>query len=74
MVECPEGMTILEAARQAGVAHPSSCSEGVCGTCKARKLSGEVDMDHAGGIRPREIREGRILPCCSVPTTDIVME
>lgn len=74
MVECPRGMTILEAARKAGVAHPSSCSEGVCGTCKATMVSGEVDMDHAGGIRPREIREGKILPCCSVPTTDIVME
>ncbi|SMY11437.1 flavin reductase family protein [Brevibacterium jeotgali] len=73
-VQCPQGMTILEAAREAGIAHPSSCAEGVCGTCKATKVSGEVEMDHQGGIRLREVREGRILPCCSVPVSDVVME
>lgn len=74
MVQCPKGMTILEAAREAGIPHPSSCAEGVCGTCKATKVSGEVEMDHQGGIRPREVREGKILPCCSVPVSDVVME
>ena len=74
MVSCPAGTTILAAAREAGIAHPSSCAEGVCGTCKATMVSGEVDMDHQGGIRPREVREGKILPCCSVPRTDIVLE
>ena len=73
-VQCPAGTTILAAAREAGIAHPSSCSEGVCGTCKATMICGEVDMDHQGGIRPREVREGKILPCCSVPTTDVVLE
>ena len=73
-VSCPAGTTILAAAREAGIAHPSSCAEGVCGTCKATMVSGEVDMDHQGGIRPREVREGKILPCCSVPTTDVVLE
>ena len=73
-VSCPAGTTILAAAREAGIAHPSSCAEGVCGTCKATMVSGEVDMDHQGGIRPREVREGKILPCCSVPRTDIVLE
>ncbi|HJG80449.1 MAG TPA: iron-sulfur cluster-binding domain-containing protein [Brevibacterium senegalense] len=73
-VSCPAGTTILAAAREAGVAHPSSCAEGVCGTCRATMVSGEVDMDHQGGIRPREVREGKILPCCSVPRTDIVLE
>ena len=73
-VSCPAGTTILAAAREAGIAHPSSCAEGVCGTCKATMVSGEVDMDHLGGIRPREVREGKILPCCSVPRTDIVLE
>jgi ferredoxin-NADP reductase/ferredoxin len=73
-VQCPAGTTILAAAREAGIAHPSSCSEGVCGTCKATMICGEVDMDHQGGIRPREVREGKILPCCSVPTSDVVLE
>jgi len=74
VVECDAGTTILEAAAQAGVALPSSCGEGVCGTCKLTKLSGEVDMEHGGGIRPREIRENKILACCSTPLGDVVVD
>ena len=39
----------------AGLRLPSSCTQGMCGTCKTTMLSGEVDMQHNGGIRPREI-------------------
>ena len=31
-------------------------------------------MDHAGGIRRREIDEDKILLCCSTPTTDLVLD
>lgn len=34
---------------------PSSCSQGICGTCKTALLEGTVDMNHNGGIRQREI-------------------
>ena len=73
-VECDANTTILEAARAAGLRLPSSCSRGLCGTCKSRKLSGEVEMKHAGGIRQREIDQGQILLCCSRPTSDLVIE
>lgn len=72
-VECPPGSTILEAATAAGLALPFSCTEGLCGTCKSTLRSGEVDMAHAGGIRPREIAAGKILLCCSRPLTNLVI-
>ncbi|MBV8566285.1 MAG: 2Fe-2S iron-sulfur cluster binding domain-containing protein [Methylobacteriaceae bacterium] len=71
---CDPGMTILEAARRAGVPLPFACSKGICGTCKSRKLSGTVEMTHGGGIRPREIDQGLILPCCSRPCDDVVLD
>lgn len=74
MVECPEGMSVLEAARRAGLRLPSSCTKGVCGTCKSRLISGTVEMQHAGGIRPREIDAGMRLLCCSKPTSDLVID
>jgi len=37
-------------------------------------VSGQVDMKHAGGIRQREIDQGWILPCCSKPLSDVVLE
>jgi glycine betaine catabolism B len=66
--------TVLAAARRAGVAVPSSCSQGVCGTCKSRLVQGEVDMKHNGGIREREVQKGWRLLCCSRPASDLVLD
>lgn len=66
-IRCAPGQTILAAAAQAGLSLPSSCAEGVCGTCKSQLLAGSVDMQHAGGIRPREIAADKVLLCCSIP-------
>jgi glycine betaine catabolism B len=66
--------TVLSAARKAGVPIPSSCSQGVCGTCKTKVLEGSVDMKHSGGIREREVLKGFRLLCCSRPTSDLTLE
>lgn len=73
-VACAPGQTILAAAKAAGMRLPVSCSQGLCGTCKTKMVSGQVDMKHAGGIRQREIDQGWILPCCSKPLGDVVLE
>lgn len=73
-VRCAPGQSVLEAACAAGLRLPASCTKGVCGTCKSRLMSGQVDMKHGGGIRQREIDQGLILPCCSTPLTDLVLE
>lgn len=65
---------ILGAAKQAGVRIGSNCMDGMCGSCKTVKVSGEVDMNHQGGIRAREIDAGKFLPCCSTATTDLVID
>lgn len=71
---CTEDQTILQAATAAGVRLPSSCSSGACGTCKSMSLSGKVQMQHAGGIRQREIDQGWMLPCCSKPLSDVSLD
>ncbi|MFC9552965.1 PDR/VanB family oxidoreductase [Rhodococcus sp. NPDC056960] len=35
--------TVLEAVRDAGVDHPSSCEMGICGSCEVKVLGGDVD-------------------------------
>lgn len=66
--------TVLSAARQGGLKLPTSCGNGVCGTCKSKLLSGRVDMKHAGGIRQREVDAGFFLPCCSKPLSELVVD
>ena len=73
-IEVPENMTVLEAAKRAGMRLPSSCTQGLCGTCKSKKVSGTIEMNHQGGIRQREIDAGMMLLCCSKPTSDLVIE
>ncbi|WP_405046408.1 2Fe-2S iron-sulfur cluster-binding protein [Pseudomonas sp. SORGH_AS_0199] len=66
--------TVLSAARRAGAIVPSSCGQGLCGTCKTALLEGQVEMRHAGGIRQREIDRGLRLLCCSRPTSNLVLD
>lgn len=71
---CGAGQNVLDAAFEAGLTPPSSCTQGMCGTCKTTLVSGTVDMQHMGGIRPREIAQGKVLICCSKPTSDLTID
>ena len=71
---CAADRFVLDAALEAGCKLPFNCREGLCGTCKSKLLSGEFDMKHRGGIRPKEIAAGKFLPCCSKPLSDLVIE
>jgi ferredoxin-NADP reductase len=70
-VTCGADENVLDAALAAGLRPPSACSQGMCGTCKTTLLSGEVDMKHNGGIRPKEVALGKVLICCSKPLSDL---
>jgi len=73
-ITCTPSDNILDAAVAAGMRPASSCGQGLCGTCKTSLLSGEVDMRHNGGIRPKEIAQHKILLCCSKPLSDLRLE
>jgi ferredoxin-NADP reductase len=73
-IRCGATQPVLDAARTAGLRLPASCTQGMCGTCKVKLVSGEVDMKHNGGIRQREIDQGMVLLCCSRPKSDLVID
>lgn len=58
-----EEQSLLEAATAAGVAIPSSCRQGQCGTCKTRLLSGDVRMTSEVGLDPESKARGFVLTC-----------
>lgn len=65
--------TVLDQAHKQGVELPWSCRAGICGSCKQTLLSGEVDHPEAPAITAAERAEGKILTCCAVPLTDLVI-
>ncbi|MEV6419714.1 PDR/VanB family oxidoreductase [Streptomyces sp. NPDC051662] len=59
----PPGKSVLETAREAGVAVLSSCAEGICGTCETEVLDGEPD--HRDSVLSAEEREaGETMMIC----------
>ena len=67
--------TVLEAAEQAGIRLPSSCRNGTCRTCLCRSSSGAVRYKiEWPGLSLDEKREGYILPCVAIATSDLTIE
>ena len=68
-----DGENILDAALKQGADLPFACKGGVCCTCKAKLLEGEVEMDVNWGLEREEVEQGFILTCQSHPKTEKVV-
>lgn len=66
--------SILDLAETNGVEIESECQQGYCGTCKTKLLQGEVNMEVSDGLDDDELKQNMILPCVSVPKTDVKIE
>lgn len=64
--------TILNAALRVRPDVPFACAGGVCGTCRAKLVTGTVEMEENYALEPEEIEAGYILTCQSHPTSDAV--
>jgi len=64
--------SILDAAYDKGADLPFACKGGVCSTCAAKLVDGEVDMPVNYALEPDELEKGLILTCQSYPKTDKV--
>ncbi len=68
-----KGQSILDAALAQGADLPFACKGGVCSTCKAKLVSGEVNMDVNYALEPEEVEQGYILTCQSHPVSENVV-
>lgn len=66
------GETIIDGALRVGVEAPFSCKGGMCCTCRAKVVSGEVDMAVNYSLEPWEIEQGYVLTCQSRPKSENV--
>lgn len=64
-VEVPDGRSIMDAALDAGLDAPYSCLGGVCCTCRAKMVQGQVEMDVNYALEPDETEAGFVLTCQS---------
>ena len=64
---CNSTQSLLEIAGSVGLYLPSACQQGICGTCRVLKLSGDVEMADLGGLSAEEKAMGYVLACCTRP-------
>ncbi len=67
------GNNILDEALAQGVDLPFACKGGVCTTCRAKLIEGEVEMEVNYGLEPDEVKAGFILTCQSHPRSKNVV-
>ena len=68
-----EQASILDAASDAGLEVPFSCTSGVCGTCRAKLVEGQVRMERNFALDKKEVAAGFVLTCQAHPTTERVV-
>jgi ring-1,2-phenylacetyl-CoA epoxidase subunit PaaE len=66
----PPGGHVVDAALAAGIRVPYSCKGGMCCTCRARLVEGQVEMTLNYSLEPWEMERGFILTCQAVPKSD----
>jgi ring-1,2-phenylacetyl-CoA epoxidase subunit PaaE len=64
---------ILDASLAQGADLPFSCKGGVCCTCKAKLVEGDVEMEVNYGLEQEEVKAGFILTCQSHPRSKKVV-
>lgn len=67
---------LLDAGLSAGLALQYGCSDGSCGRCRARLVSGEVRQTRVPRypLTDRQRGRGELLLCCHTAVTDVVVE
>ena len=65
--------SILDAALKEGADLPFACKGGVCCTCRAKVIEGQVSMDVNYALEPEEVEQGFILTCQAHPLTETVV-
>jgi ferredoxin len=73
-ITAPEDQTVLVSAHAAGVDLPTSCGAGVCTTCAALILEGDVEQVDAMGLGPDIVAQGYALLCVSYPRSNLKIE
>lgn len=68
-----EGVSLLDVGLKAGLALPYACKGGVCCTCRAKVLEGEVKMDKNYTLEEQEVKDGFVLTCQCHPVSERVV-
>jgi NADH oxidoreductase Hcr len=73
-LEAELGANLLDVLERAGLRPAMKCRRGVCGRCKIKVVRGDLVTRSHGGLLPKAMREGWILPCSTRLVGDIEID
>ncbi|AMM86145.1 1,2-phenylacetyl-CoA epoxidase subunit PaaE [Martelella sp. AD-3] len=68
-----DGTAVLDAALAHDIDAPYSCKGGICSTCRAKVVEGEVEMISNHALEDYEVRAGYVLSCQCLPLSEKVV-
>lgn len=68
----PRDTSLLDGAQRSRPDLPFACKGGVCGTCRAKVVEGEVDMRRNFALEKSEVAAGFVLTCQSLPVSEVL--
>lgn len=71
-IQAEKGQSLLQAMLSQGIEAPYSCEGGICGTCRCKLVSGEVNMTNNAILEQSELDNGEILACQSFAKTPTI--
>ena len=71
-VTVPAGTPLLDGAQRVRPDLPFACKGGVCGTCRALLVEGDVTMRRNYALEQEELDAGYVLTCQSLPASDTI--
>lgn len=74
VIQIAEDQYILAGIEQAGLRLPVGCRMGVCITCAAKLIRGQVEQSQARCLKPEQIAAGYVLLCVAYPRSDCQFE
>jgi len=75
VIDASANEPLLVAIERSGITAPSRCRSGDCAWCRSKLISGSVHVSLENDNRRwADIEYGYIHPCCSFPTSDVVLD
>ena len=69
--DIPVDRPITHVLQEAGIDLPTSCEEGICGTCRTTWLEGEPE--HNDFVLPPKEQETELMPCCARCNSEVLV-